>query len=587
MGSSKSANDMEAKIELIIHLKELPENEDVFQAKRELKHLYELFEKVKIKGVAEQRQRFNESLEALKEDEKANKHFEAKEDEFDIEFEKTYREIRYVLKEREEEKRGHQKQIYETKMAIVDKIAAIAHEENIAKAFKTFNELKEEWKLAGLTSRNHEKELHDKHNAVVKEFYYNMNIYKELKAYDFDRNLKARKQIIDTCKEVMKIESIQNKREKFYKLQQKWYDAGPVSRDDYDTLHEEWREINEHFHEQLGEYYDKLHTEQDDNLNKKQALVREVKEIDTELLESHSRWQKKTQQVIAIQAKWKTIGFARRKENEAIWKEFRASCDLFFTNKQAFYNQLKGEQDENKTAKQKLIDRAIELKESTDWKKTTQDFIKLQRDWKEIAPAHHRDEKKLWLTFRKNCNNFFDKKKGHFAEQEAELLENLKLKKLILEELESFKPVKDKKETIELLKAISKRWNEIGHVPIRDKDALIKKYQELLNKQYTGIKLDEDEKINILFQNKIDQLKGASDPVDALYNEKAFLKEKADRLHSDLIQFENNMGFINSKDNTLIDRLQKSVDNTQHEIDQLEAKIKLINISIHKLEKED
>jgi hypothetical protein len=577
---------MEAKIELILHLKELPENEDVFQAKRELKHIYELFDQAKAKGIDEQRQQFLDSLEELSEEEKAHKHFEAIADQYDEEFEKTYREIRFILKEREEKKRNHQKDIYVAKLAIIDRINDIAHEENIAKAFKTFNELKDEWKSAGLSSRVHEKELHDKHNAVVKEFYYNMNIYKELKAYDFDRNLKSRREIIEACKEVMEIKSIQNKRDKFYKLQQKWYDAGPVSREDYDVLHDEWKEINEHFHEQLGEYYDKLHTEQDDNLVSKLALVKEVEEIDTQLIDSHSKWQKITKKVIGIQAKWKTIGFARRKENEAVWKAFRAVCDEFFKNKQVFYNQLKGEQDLNKEKKQQLIDRAIELKESTDWKKTTQDFIRIQRDWKEIAPAHHMDEKKLWLAFRKNCNEFFDKKKSHFAEQDVELHENLKLKNIILEELEAFKPVDDKKETINALKEYSKRWNEIGHVPYREKNAITKKYQDILNKQYTGIKLDEDEKIKILFQNKIDQLKGASDPVDALYNEKSFLKEKVDKLHSDLIQFENNMGFINSKDNSLLNRLQKSVDNTQHEIDQLEAKIKLINISIHRLEKD-
>ena len=576
---------MEAKVELINHLKELPDNNDVFQAKRELKHIFELFEKAKKEDIDEQHEIFNESIASLSDEEKAKKHFEEKPDPLDDEFLKVYREVRFVLKEKEEEKREHLKQIYVTKLAIIDKITELAHEENIAKAFKTFNELKEEWKTVGLSSRNHEKELHDKHNAVVKEFYYNMNIYKELKAYDFDKNLEARKKIIENCKEVMKIESIQQKRDRFYKLQQKWYDAGPVSRDDYEALHDEWKEINEHFHEQLGEYYDKLHTEQDDNLVEKQNLVKEVKEIDTDEMRTHPAWQKKTKYIIGIQAKWKKIGFARRKENEAIWKEFRAICDQFFSAKQAFYDHLKVGQEENKKAKQKLIDRAIELKESTDWKNTTQTFIKLQRDWKNIAPAHHRDEKKLWLNFRETCNYFFDQKKAHFAEMDASSQENLKVKNQIIEELAAFKPGDDKKETIEALKAFSERWNKVGHVPYNDKNAIIKKYQDQLNKQYTSIKLDEAEKINILFQNKLDQLKGASDPVDALYNEKAYLKEKADRLHSDLIQFENNMGFINSKDTKLINRLQKSVDKTHHEIEQFETKIKLLNIAIHKLEK--
>ena len=576
---------MEAKVELINHLKELPDNNDVFQAKRELKHIFDLYEDAKKADIEKQHEIFNESIASLSDTEKAGKHFEKKQDPLDEDFLKVYREIRYALKEKEEEKRGQLKQIYVAKLAIIDKITELAHEENIAKAFKTFNELKEEWKTVGLSSRSHEKELHDKHNAVVKEFYYNMNIYKELKAYDFDKNLEARKKIIKKCKEVMTIESIQQKRDKFYKLQQKWYDAGPVSRDDYEALHDEWKEINEHFHEQLGEYYDKLHTEQDDNLIKKQNLVEEVNKIDTDELKTHSAWQKKTKYIIGIQANWKNIGFARRKENEAIWKEFRAICDTFFSAKQTFYDHLKVGQEKNKEAKQALIDKAIELKDSTDWKNTTQAFIKLQRDWKNIEPAHHRDEKKLWLNFRGNCNYFFDQKKAHFAELDASSQENLKIKNQIIEELTVFEPSTDKKETINALKAFSERWNKVGHVPYNDKNTIVKKYQDQLNKQYASIKLDEVEKINILFQNKLDQLKGSTDPVDALYNEKSFLKEKADRLHSDLIQFENNMGFINSKDSKLINRLQKNVDTTHHEIEQLETKIKLLNIAIHKLEK--
>lgn len=574
---------MEAKVELITHLKELIENEDAFQAKRELKHIYELFEGVKNEAIEEQRQRFVESIAELSEEEKEKASFVEAVDPIDEEFLKTYREVRYVIKEKEEEKREHQKQIYKAKLGIIEKINGLAHEENIAKAFKTFNELKEEWRSSGLSSRQYEKELHDKHNAVVKEFYYNMNIYKELKAYDFDKNLVERNEIIEQCKVVLLLDSIQQKREKFFKLQQKWYDAGPVSRDDYEALHDEWKVINDQFHEQLGEYYDKLHTEQDNNLIKKQALVKAVKEIDTEQLNSHSKWQKKTKYIIDVQAKWKKIGFARRKENEAIWKEFRFVCDQFFNTKQKFYDHLKEEQGKHKEAKQKLIERAEALKNSTDWKNTTQDLVRLQRDWKEIPPAHHRDEKGLWLKFRETCNYFFDQKKAHFASKDAAAIENLNLKNLILEELATFIPKEDKKESLKALKEFSERWNKIGHVPYSNKDSINKKYQDALNKHYNSIKLDESEKVNIIFENKLNQLKESSNPVEALYNEKAFLKEKADKLHADLIQFENNLGFFNSKDEKLMARLQKNADNTQLQIDQFEEKIKQINVAIRKL----
>jgi len=576
---------MESKQELISHLEELLNNEDVFHAKRELKHFYSEFEKAKTEKLNEEHKKFNEAREQLSEEEKGKAVFTEEPDPLDEVFLSSYRKVRFALKEREEQVREVQNKIFETKNAIIDKITKLVHEENIAKAFKSFNELKEEWKSAGLSSRNHEKELHDKHNNVVKEFFYNMNIYKALKEYDFEKNLFFRKEIIEKCRALMLIDSIKEKQDKYNALREKWFDAGPVSREDYERLHDEWKEIANHFHDQLGEYYDKLHQEQEENLEKKKMLLEKAGLIDFEGLNTHSKWQKKTKYIIDLQNEWKTIGYARRKENEAVWKEFRAVCDVFFNTKQKFYDQLHEKQKLNKEAKQVLIEKAEALKISEDWKNTTEAFIKLQREWKKIDPAHHRDEKWLWKKFRETCNYFFDKKKEHFSHVDEAFHENLKLKNALIEELEKFEVSDDKNTTITALKNISERWNAIGHVPFKDKDTVVKKYKEQLNQLYGKLKLDEDEKISILFQNKIDQMSGSSNALDSLYNEKSFLKEKIDRLHSDVIQFENNMGFINSKDNKLIERLQKSVDKTQHEIDKLELKVRLIQKSIRELEK--
>lgn len=575
---------MEAKKELINQLKDLTENPDVFQARRELKHLFDEFQKLKAIALETQRTTFHEAHELLSDEEKITHVFSEASDPLDDEFEKTYRTVRFNINEKAEKRKTEQQTTYKTKLDIIEQITALAHEENIAKAFKTFNDLKEAWKNAGLAGRSQEKDLHDKHNAVIKEFYYNMNIYKELKAYDFDKNLDARKKIIERCEEALKLESIQKKRDRFYQLQQNWYDAGPVSREDYESLQEIWKSINDKFHEQLGEYYEKLHTEQDDNLEKKQALVEKVKMIDTSLIDSHSKWQKKTKQVIEIQNNWKKIGFARRKDNEAIWRVFRAACDDFFKEKQVFYDQLKGEQEVNRAAKQALIDRAIELNKSTDWKKTTQDFIKLQKEWKTIPPAHHRDEKRLWIKFRESCNAFFDKKKNHFSAADEATKENLLAKTALLEELKAYKPEGEKTAIIEALQLFANRWNAVGHVPYREKDGLEKAWQKQMNALYSAIQLNEEEQINIVYKNRVDQLASSSNPEDAIYNEKAHIREKIDRLKSDLIQFENNMGFINSKDNKLLDRLQENADKTRHEIDQLVAKIKLLTIASHKLD---
>ena len=249
-----------------------------------------------------------------------------------------------------------------------------------------------------------------------------------------------------------------------------------------------------------------------------------------------------------------------------------------------FYDVLKKDQNKNKAAKLALVEKAEALKDSEDWNESSNQLIKLQKDWKKIAPAHHRDEKYLWNRFREACNKFFDHKKDHYSHVDESYVENMKVKEQIIEELDNFKASGDKKEDIIALKAFSHKWNEVGHVPFKEKDKVIKKYQKALDKHYKEIKLNEDEKVEILFQNKIDQFKGSNNPENALYNEKVFLKDKINRLNSNLIQYQNNMGFINSDNSSLLKGLKKNLDNAQREIDLLKKKISLLNTALKEIE---
>jgi hypothetical protein len=573
------------KKDLINQLSEILNHDDVFHAKHELKHLSEEFEKEKEKALEEEKEAFSKAHEALTEEEKEEHKFEAKVDSLDEEFENLHREIRYKIKEKEDEKRQALTLVYKNKLEIIAKVEALVHEENIAKAFSSFNELKEDWKNTGQASRTQEKEVHDKHNAVVKEFYYNMNIYKELKAYDFDKNYKIRCKIIEDLTAILKLKSIKEKQDKYHKLREKWYDAGPVSRDQYEELHQNWKDLDDKIHDELGEFYDKLHIEQKENLEKKKSLVEKVKSVVIDGLNSHAKWQKQTKEVLDIQAEWKKIGFARRRENETIWKDFREECDHFFEAKQKFYDVLKVDQDKNKAAKLALVDKAIALKKSEDWKEASHHLIKLQKEWKMIAPTHHRDEKKLWNQFREACNHFFNHKKEHFSHLDDEQVENLKLKNEVIESIGKFEVTDDKKADIMRLKSFSDHWNKIGHVPFKEKDKLNKNYQIALDVHYTKIKLNDTEKIEILFQNKVDQLAGTSDPENSLHGERNYLREKINRLNSDLIQYENNMGFINTSDtnNVLLKGLNKNLEKTQAEIDKFKAKLEMVNKALRAL----
>ena len=244
---------------------------------------------------------------------------------------------------------------------------------------------------------------------------------------------------------------------------------------------------------------------------------------------------------------------------------------------------MKKEQNKNKEAKQDLVRKAEELKESEDWKKATEQLIQLQKDWKKIPPAHHRDEKKLWSKFREACNFFFNHKKDHFSHMDEAQGENLSKKKKLLEEIKGLKLGEDKSENLKLLKDYGDKWNAIGHVPFSDKDKINKAYQASIGKFYDQINLNEDEKIQVLYQSKIDQLLGSHDPENALYSEKNYLREKINRLNADLIQYQNNMGFLNSDNSSLLKGLTKNLDKTQKEIDTYKRKIDLVNKAIKSL----
>jgi len=458
------------------------------------------------------------------------------------------------------------------------------NEENIGILFNTIKEIREEWNAIGNIPKAKFQDIQAQYSQLNELFNYNVNIYKELQENDLKKNYSLKNQIIHQAKELLGEKNLKTLDQQVKALQNQWEEVGP-------TFQEHWEQLKEEYWTTIKAIYDKINSlrearenEKTENLHKKQALIEEVKTFASSLPETHGAWEKATQAMNAFQESWKKIGFAPKEVNDKIWSEFRSYFDTFYETKAKFYEKRKEGNDEKKTLKEQIIEKADQLKEITDWKAGTDLAIKLQNDWKKIGHAGQYAEQKLWKEFRSKCDEFFAKKDAYYKELDAANEGNLKLKQAIIAEINDFKGSDNAKENIEALKSFSSRFAEVGNVPFKQKDAVYKDYKTALDAQYDKLKLSGKEKDKVFFQAKLDSIKGAADPSRMFQKEKDFLRKKINELTKEVTNYENNLGFF-GKSKGAEAHLKGVMDNIQKgksEIDALKQKMK----EITKLEKE-
>ncbi|MEM9053040.1 MAG: DUF349 domain-containing protein, partial [Bacteroidota bacterium] len=319
--------------------------------------------------------------------------------------------------------------------------------------------------------------------------------------------------------------------------------------------------------------------EQEKNLESKKLLLEKVRHIASLELKSAKKWQDKSNDIIQIQKEWKMIGFVPKAQSGEIWKEFKSLCDAFFTKKREHFESLRGVQSENKEKKVALLNKAIELKDSEDWKETSNALIQLQKQWKEIGPAHQRDENKLWRQFREACDEFFQKRNQHRAGRGDREQENLKAKEEILKELEAWTPEKGKRqENITKLREFGDRYRQIGFVPFSEKDRIGSTYKKLLDEKYGALDMDANERKKVRLEEKIESIKSSDKSDFLLRKEREFVQNKISKLQGDITQFENNMGFFAASKGAdkLKEDIERKIAKTRKEIDALKEQLSLI-----------
>ncbi|HRE75446.1 MAG TPA: DUF349 domain-containing protein [Flavobacteriales bacterium] len=504
--------------------------------------------------------------------------------EYDVE-EDLIEEIRALVKQYNEKREQVRKQrgevektnLREKQALLQEMMRVISEEENISKAYQTFNELKDKWRTIGAVP-------HDKHHEIQKEFsriselfYYNMNIYKELRENDLKKNTGSKQNLLERLTALAEKNDLRELETGLKNIQREWDHTGAV-------IKEKWEEMKTLFWDSVKKVEEKvieLRKEREEKqklfLEQKKALIEKAKQVVAEERENQKDWDKATETIIALQTEWKTIGFAAREENEKVWQEFREVCDGFFNEKKGFYGELKGVFDENKKKKQELIEKAEAIKDSTNWKEDGDKLIQLQKAWQKLGSAGRKAEHPLWIKFRAACDHFFNRKKEYFASQEVALHDNLRKKEEFIASLATVSIEGTDDEKIAKLDALSKEFGAMGDVPFKEKERLGKAFTQALDDLSQRINIDPNLKETTRLKTRIAALQQQDNSDFLLRKEKQILRDKINRNNDEIIKIENNLGFFgNSKGaSELLKDYQNKIEELKKQNEALKEKLKL------------
>ncbi len=488
-----------------------------------------------------------------------------------------YREKRIALsKDQEEEKETNLKLKYE----IIDQINELINsQESLNQTFHDFRDLQEKWREIGPVPQSSVKPLWEKYHYHVEAFYDYIKINKELRDLDFKKNLEAKLKLCEKAEELLLEPSVVEAFRSLQVLHDQWREIGPVPADKRSELWERFKETTSKINHKHQEYFVTLKDKQKTNLEEKTVLCEKAEELAALLPQNAKEWEEKSKELIDLQKVWKTIGFAPKKHNTKIYERFRSACDVFFEKKRAFFAQNREEQINNLQLKTELCIQAEAVAESTDWKKTTDELIKLQKKWKTIGPVPIKHSDKIWKRFRAACDTFFNNKSEFYSNIDSTYLDNLKAKEALIEEINAFEEGEDVSQNLKRLKEFQRKWSEIGFVPIKEKNSIQEKYRSAINAKFDALKLDEDNKSRLKFRSKIENMVNKPNADRRLSMERDKCYNKLKQLENDIAVWENNIGFFaNSKnaDNMIAD-IEKKIEDAKHRIESLQQRLDILN----------
>jgi putative ubiquitin-RnfH superfamily antitoxin RatB of RatAB toxin-antitoxin module len=497
--------------------------------------------------------------------------------------------VKHLLEKYREKKTDYNKvqeaEKYENlkkKYDIIDKIKDLVNrEESINKTFHDFRSFQNDWHSIGVVPQTSLKDLWENYHHYVEIFYDYIKINKELRDLDLKKNLELKVQLCEKAETLLLEPNPVNAFRSLQDFHNQWREIGPVPQESKNEIWERFKEATTQINKRHHEYFEKQKDDQKKNLDAKIVLCEEVDKINLQEIKNFKDFDERADKVVELQKMWRTIGFAPKKQNNKVYQRFREACDTFFEKKRGFYADNKEIQLNNLQLKTDLCVQAEALQESTDWKATSDALIKLQKEWKEIGPVPRKQSERCWKRFRKACDHFFNKKTEFFSALDTSYEDNLKAKLAIIDELEKFEPGAEVQAAFERLKDLQRKWTEIGFVPFNVKDEITNKYRAAINKEFDKLKIGDEDKSILKYKTKLDGLKANPKASRKVHNERDKFFTKIKQLESDIVLWENNIGFFAKSTNadTMIREVENKIDSAKKLIKTLEEKVKMIDQS--------
>ncbi|MBS2100059.1 DUF349 domain-containing protein [Carboxylicivirga linearis] len=564
------------KDELVKRLKDVLKNYPVEKIKEEVEAIKGAFYKKHKAELEDLKRKFVESGEL-------EENFAPPVDSLEIDLKRLLQEFKARKAEFNRRLEEERQNNYQAKLDVIEGIKELINgQESLNETFQAFRDLQQRWRNIGHIPQEKVHDLWETYNYHIENFYNYIKINKELRDLDLKKNLEAKIGLCEKAEKLLLEPTIVKAFKTLQKYHDQWREIGPVPHDKKEDLWARFKEATSLINKRHQEYFEGLKDQLQKNLEAKTELCEKAEALIHVELHSPKEWEAKSKQLIELQSIWKTIGFAPKKDNNKIYERFRSACDSFFNAKREFFKSYKSEQTHNLELKTELCLQAESMKESTDWKRTTDEYIKIQKRWKEIGPVPRKQSDAIWKRFRSACDAFFDHKSNFFSHKDEEQEKNLELKEALIKEVAAFEASDNSEENFNKLQDFQHRWSEIGHVPIKDKDRVNQEFRGLINQYFDNLNLDEYHKNVEKFRNKIENYKTNNLSGDRLTQERNKIINKLKQLENDITVWENNIGFFAKSKKS-----EALVRDFKHKIETGRRNIKLLNKKLDMLEDMD
>ncbi len=517
--------------------------------------------------------------EAVMEEGGSKEELATDQDELDVRFNELFNIYKANKARHSEEQERIKAENLKKKFEILEELKTLINsEETLKKTYDEFKTLQERWKEIGMVPRTEINNLWQNYHFLVEKFFEKVKLNKELKDLDLRKNLEAKIALCEKTEELLLESSIIKSFKKLQKYHEEWKELGPVPADKKDEIWERFKIATDKINERRREHYAMIEEEQNKNLETKTALCEQCEVVMGQPNDSIRDWQDNTNKINDLLKIWKNIGAVPQKVNAEIWTRFKSTLDSFFANKKEYFDKLKEQQMHNYNLKVELCMQAEALKGSIDWKKTTNELIRLQGEWKKIGPVPRKHSDKIWKRFRGACDEFFNSKQSYFSNIQANEEENLNKKLDLLSRLKEYQFGDDKSANLEVLKNFQREWTEIGHVPMKEKDRLHQEFRSLINGHLDKLKISEVEISTVNYQARFDHLKGDPNAQRMIGKEREFLSNKISKMKEEITLWENNIGFFaKSKSASIVkEEFENKINKAKSELKVLEAKMKIL-----------